>query len=124
MGEIARAAGIGGARKPPRLTAPAPWLFLIRTGYDVFIEFVRRSARGTAQFPFTLGRGVFPLVSPDIAGRRLGFACGRHRVMLAAGDSDRLPISTSPESKRELSPVPTLLKVVPFPRLKNFQCIV
>src|SRR5437660_706154 len=108
------------AGKPATLTAPAPWLFLVRTACGVFIEFVRRSARGTAQFPFTLGRGVFPLISPDIAGRRHGLACGRHRVMLAAGDS--VASRFSPTPRVALSPNP--LQVAPHSTRNNFQYVV
>src|SRR6266851_7804715 len=69
---------------PARLTATGTSAFLYEQVMGLY-KVCPAYARGTARCPFTFGRGVFPLVSPDIAERRSGFACSRHRVMLAAG---------------------------------------
>ena len=87
------------ARTPVTLTARYLKVFLSRFGsYTVCPAWCERNR---TMSPSLWGAEFFSR-SPDITRRRLGFACGRHHAMLAAGDSGRLPISY-PEPSRDAS---------------------
>jgi len=95
-------------------------VFLVRTGHGFLIEFVRRSARGTAQLPFTSGRGVSPLVSPGIAGRRYGFRL-RSTSRDARRRGFRSPLDFHfPRKQRGLFSVLPSYRSSPFARLEKF----